>query len=56
MPLHKALFLEAGVSGAKYALSRLGRIENVLRSPMVPVEEAAAAAIDEAMRQAGLLN
>jgi 4-hydroxy-tetrahydrodipicolinate synthase len=56
MPLHKALFLEAGVSGAKYALSRLGRIENVLRSPMVPVEEAAAAAIDEAMRQVGLLN
>jgi 4-hydroxy-tetrahydrodipicolinate synthase len=39
MPLHKALFIEPGVSGAKYALSRLGRIKNRLRSPMVPVED-----------------
>jgi len=56
MPLHKALFIEAGVSGAKYALSRLGRVRNRLRSPMVPVEEPTAHAIDEAMRHAGLLN
>ncbi|GAB4359678.1 MAG: 4-hydroxy-tetrahydrodipicolinate synthase [Oricola sp.] len=56
MPLHKALFIEAGVSGAKYALSRLGRVKNRLRSPMVPVEESTAHAIDEAMRHAGLLN
>lgn len=56
MPLHKALFIEPGVSGAKYALSRLGRIKNRLRSPMVPVEDPTAHAIDEAMRHAGLLN
>ena len=56
MPLHKALFIEPGVSGAKYALSRLGRIRNRLRSPMVPVEDSTAHAIDEAMRHAGLLN
>lgn len=56
MPLHKALFIEPGVAGAKYALSRLGRIKNRLRSPMVPVEEPTAHAIDEAMRHAGLLN
>jgi 4-hydroxy-tetrahydrodipicolinate synthase len=56
MPLHKALFIEPGVSGAKYALSRLGRVKNRLRSPMVPVEESTAHAIDEAMRHAGLLN
>ena len=56
MPLHKALFIEPGVAGAKYALSRLGRIKNRLRSPMVPVEDATAHAIDEAMRHAGLLN
>jgi 4-hydroxy-tetrahydrodipicolinate synthase len=37
MPLHKALFIEPGVAGAKYALSRLGRIENALRSPLTPV-------------------
>lgn len=56
MPLHTALFLEPGVAGAKYALSKLGRIENVLRSPIMPVEESTAAAIDDAMRHAGLLN
>lgn len=56
MPLHKALFIEAGVSGAKYALSRLDRVRNRLRSPMVPVEEGTAAVIDDAMRHAGLLN
>lgn len=56
MPLHTALFLEPGVAGAKYALSKLGRIENVLRSPIMPVEAATAAAIDDAMRHAGLLN
>lgn len=56
MPLHKALFIEAGVAGAKYALSRLGRLHNALRSPMVPVEAQSAAVIDDAMRHAGLLN
>ncbi len=56
MPLHQAIFLEAGVSGAKYALSRLGRIHNVLRSPMVPVDQQTAGAIDAAMRSAGILN
>ena len=38
MPLHKAIFIEPGVSGAKYALSQLGKVENVLRSPLVTVE------------------
>jgi 4-hydroxy-tetrahydrodipicolinate synthase len=56
MPLHKALFIEPGVSGAKYALSRLGRIENVLRSPLMTVEEPTAGRIDDALKHAGLLN
>ncbi|MBO6723759.1 MAG: 4-hydroxy-tetrahydrodipicolinate synthase, partial [Roseitalea sp.] len=56
MPLHKALFVEAGVSGAKYALSKLGRMHNALRSPMVPVADESAVLIDDAMRHAGLLN
>lgn len=56
MPLHKALFIEPGVSGAKYALSRLGKIENVLRSPLMTVESATAGKIDDAMRHAGILN
>ncbi len=56
MPLHKAIFIEPGVSGAKYALSRLGRGENVVRSPLVTVEEATAEKIDAALKHAGLLN
>ena len=56
MPLHKALFVEPGVSGTKYALSRLGKAENVVRSPLVTVEEATAEKIDAAMKHAGLIN
>jgi 4-hydroxy-tetrahydrodipicolinate synthase len=56
MPLHKAIFIEPGVSGAKYALSRLGRIENVVRSPLLTVEESTGEKIDAALKHAGLLN
>ena len=56
MPLHKALFIEPGVSGAKYALSKLGKIENVLRSPLMTVEQETAGRIDAAMQHAGLIN
>ncbi|MEJ6781436.1 4-hydroxy-tetrahydrodipicolinate synthase [Aminobacter sp. Piv2-1] len=56
MPLHKAIFIEPGASGAKYALSRLGRIENVLRSPLVTIEQSTAEKIDAAMKFVGLIN
>ena len=56
MPLHKALFIEPGVSGSKYALSRLGKIENVLRSPLMTVEPETAKKIVAAMQHAGLIN
>ncbi|WP_306119826.1 MULTISPECIES: 4-hydroxy-tetrahydrodipicolinate synthase [unclassified Roseitalea] len=56
MPLHKAIFAEPGVAGAKYALARLGRVHNHVRSPLVTVEPATEAVIDDAMRHAGLLN
>ncbi len=56
LPLHIALFLEPGVSGAKYALSKLGRMGNNLRSPILPVGDDTAQAIDAAMRHVGLTN
>ena len=56
MPLHKALFIEPGVCGSKYALSKLGKIENVVRSPLVTVEAETAAKIDAALKHAGLIN
>jgi 4-hydroxy-tetrahydrodipicolinate synthase len=56
MPLHKALFIEPGLCGTKYALSRLGKVENVVRSPLVTIEASTAEKIDAAMKHAGLLN
>lgn len=56
MPLHRALFIEPNPAGPKYALSRLGRLENVVRSPMVTIEAETAARIDAAMKHAGLIN
>ncbi|WP_279477894.1 4-hydroxy-tetrahydrodipicolinate synthase [Aureimonas sp. SK2] len=56
MPLHKAIFMEPGVSGTKYALSRIGQGRNRVRLPLVPVESATEQAIDAALRHAGLLN
>ncbi|WP_163271623.1 4-hydroxy-tetrahydrodipicolinate synthase [Chelativorans alearense] len=56
MPLHKALFIEPGLCGAKYALSRLGKVENSVRLPLVTVEASTAEKIDAAMMHAGLMN
>jgi 4-hydroxy-tetrahydrodipicolinate synthase len=56
MPLHRALFIEPNPGGPKYALSRLGRLENVVRSPMVTIEAETAGRIDAAMKHAGLIN
>ncbi|MBE7183682.1 MAG: 4-hydroxy-tetrahydrodipicolinate synthase [Methylobacterium mesophilicum] len=56
MPLHKAIFIEAGVSGSKYALSKMGKVANRVRSPLVTVEESTAAKIDAALVHAGLMN
>lgn len=57
MPLHKAIFIEPGVMGAKYALKRLGRMGDTVRSPLTtPVEKGTADAIDAALKHAGLLN
>ncbi|MBD9447647.1 4-hydroxy-tetrahydrodipicolinate synthase [Rhizobium sp. RHZ01] len=57
MPLHKAIFMEPGLCGAKYGLSELGRMSRNVRSPLIStLEPATEAAIDAAMRHAGLLN
>ncbi|MCP4070811.1 MAG: 4-hydroxy-tetrahydrodipicolinate synthase [Hyphomicrobiales bacterium] len=56
MPLHKALFIEPNPGGAKYALSVLGKIENVQRLPLVPIEQNTQSAIRDAMVHAGLIN
>ncbi|WP_274629478.1 4-hydroxy-tetrahydrodipicolinate synthase [Arvimicrobium flavum] len=56
MPLHKAIFIEPGLAGAKYALSKLGKVENIVRSPLTTIEASTAEKIDAAMQHAGLIN
>jgi 4-hydroxy-tetrahydrodipicolinate synthase len=56
MPLHKAIFIEPGLAGAKFALSRLGKVGNVVRSPLMTIEPSTEKAIEAAMVHAGLLN
>jgi 4-hydroxy-tetrahydrodipicolinate synthase len=55
-PLHRALFLEPSPTGAKYALSLLGKIEDDLRLPLVPITEETKVEIRAAMAHAGLIN
>ncbi|WP_420392610.1 4-hydroxy-tetrahydrodipicolinate synthase [Acuticoccus sp.] len=54
MPLHDALFAEPSPAGAKYALAKLGKLNNELRPPLVPASPRAEALIDHAMAHAGL--
>lgn len=56
LPLHTALFLEPNPGGAKYALELLGKMKNIQRSPMVPIEAATQHAVRDAMVHAGLIN
>ncbi|UWQ05043.1 4-hydroxy-tetrahydrodipicolinate synthase [Aliiroseovarius crassostreae] len=56
MPLHKAIFTEPGLVGAKYGLSKLGLCAPDVRSPLTDLEDSTKALIDDAMRHAGLLG
>lgn len=55
-PLHAATFLEAGVTGAKYGLSLLGRANEEVRLPLVPSTEPTKKAIRAALVHAGVLS
>ena len=55
MPLHEAIFIEPGLVGAKYALSKLGLCSEEVRSPLTGLEDSTKAKIDAAMVHAGLL-
>jgi len=56
VPLHDAIFLEPGLAGAKCGLALLGRGNEEIRLPMLPVTERTRAAISDAMIHAGLIN
>jgi len=55
MPLHEAIFIEPGLVGAKYSLSKLGLCRQEVRSPLTGLQDSTKAEIDAAMAHAGLL-
>jgi 4-hydroxy-tetrahydrodipicolinate synthase len=56
VPLQVATFLEAGVTGAKYGLSLLGKVGEEVRLPLVTSTQATKDRIRAAMAFAGLLE
>jgi 4-hydroxy-tetrahydrodipicolinate synthase len=56
MPLHNNLFMETSPAPIKYAMTLLGKMDEKLRLPMVPVQEATRLAVRSAMVHAGLIN
>ena len=56
MPLHRAIFVEPGLVGAKYGMSKLGLCSEEVRSPLTGLLDSTKDQIDAAMRYAGLIN
>ncbi|MCA0199941.1 MAG: 4-hydroxy-tetrahydrodipicolinate synthase [Proteobacteria bacterium] len=55
-PVHDAMFVETNPTPVKFAASLLGKCAPDVRLPLVPLSMKAKARVEEAMRQAGLLN
>ncbi len=55
-PLHAGIFTEAGVTGAKYGLSLLGKIEPDVRLPLVPMSDSSKTIVRKAMVHARVIN
>ena len=56
LPLHRAIFVEPGLVGAKYGLSLLGRCTEEVRSPLTGLLSETRDQIRGAMVHAGLIN
>jgi 4-hydroxy-tetrahydrodipicolinate synthase len=54
LPLMDANFLETNPAPVKAALHSMGRIQNVLRLPLLPVSESTGTALRDALRNAGV--
>ncbi|MFK7835203.1 MAG: 4-hydroxy-tetrahydrodipicolinate synthase [Sulfitobacter sp.] len=55
MPLHKAIFTEPGLAGAKYAMSKLGLCSDEVRLPLTGLSDETKALVDAGLHHAGLL-
>jgi 4-hydroxy-tetrahydrodipicolinate synthase len=56
LPLMDANFLETNPTPVKAALHLMGRIQNVLRLPLVPANEATRSSLRAALRSAGVAD
>ena len=56
LPLHRAMFIEPSPGAPKFALSLLGKCENNIRLPLVPISTETEGVVEAAMRHAGLLD
>ncbi len=54
--LHHNLFLEGNPIPVKWAMARLNMIENALRLPLTPLSASLHAVLEDAMRQAGVVQ
>ena len=55
LPLHKNLFVESSPTPTKWALSRLGHCGATVRLPILPLTPAGQSAVEQALRESGLL-
>ena len=55
MPLHKAIFTEPGLVGAKYAMSRVGLCSDEVRLPLTSLADETKALVDAGLKHAGLM-
>jgi 4-hydroxy-tetrahydrodipicolinate synthase len=53
--LHMDLFIEANPIPVKWAVARMGRIQNFLRLPLTPLAAGSQTAVETAMRHAGIV-
>ncbi|BBE51593.1 4-hydroxy-tetrahydrodipicolinate synthase [Ferriphaselus amnicola] len=56
LALHRHLFVEANPIPVKWAVARMGLIQNTLRLPLTPLSTSAQGVVEEAMRRAGVIN
>ena len=53
--LHLDLFVEANPIPVKWAVARMGKMQNYMRLPLTPLAAASQPLVEKAMRQAGII-
>ena len=56
LPLHRATFLEPSPCPIKYALSKLGKCQNEVRSPLVRISKETQNVMDQALENANIIS